>query len=86
MANRKLSEPVVREMTDAETALTDALTAATEADLATGAVLTSMRWNPEQLAIIRCAAERYGMPYQTYVKDAAFRRAVEDLQRLKEAR
>jgi len=31
------------------------------------------------LAAIKRAAARFGMPYQTYVKDAAFRRALQDL-------
>jgi hypothetical protein len=43
---------------------------------------TTLRWSREQLELVRCAAERYGMPYQTYVKDAAFRRALEDLHQL----
>jgi predicted DNA binding CopG/RHH family protein len=42
----------------------------------------TIRWNADQLGVVRSAAERYGMPYQTYVRDAAFRRALEDLQRL----
>jgi predicted DNA binding CopG/RHH family protein len=82
--NRKLGEPVITEMTDTEAAMMDALTATTESDLATGTLHTTLRWNREQLDVVRCAAERYGMPYQTYVKDAAFRRALEDLRRLGE--
>jgi predicted DNA binding CopG/RHH family protein len=40
---------------------------------------TTVRWSVRQLAAIKRAALRFGMPYQTYVKDAAFRRAIQDL-------
>ena len=40
---------------------------------------TSIRWSARQLAAIKRAAARFGMPYQTYGKDAAFRRALQDL-------
>ncbi len=82
--SRKLGEPVITEMTDSEAAMMDALTATTDSDLTTGTMHTTLRWSREQLDVVRCAAERYGMPYQTYVKDAAFRRALEDLRRLGE--
>ena len=76
------SDPVDVEMTDAETAAIDALIATTEADLQTASRPTTIRWSAEQLAVVRSAAEQCGMPYQTYVKDAAFRRALEDLRQL----
>jgi len=41
---------------------------------------TTIRWPAEQLATIRRAAAEYGLPYQIYIRDAAFRRALEDLQ------
>jgi len=81
----QLGEPVDREISEGEAAIADALVAATEADLQAAPQPTTIRWSAEQLAVVRCAAERYGMPYQTYVKDAAFRRALEDLRRLDEA-
>ena len=40
---------------------------------------TTVKWTGRQLATIQRAAARFGMPYQTYVKDAAFRRALQDL-------
>ncbi len=40
---------------------------------------TTVRWSARQLAAIKRAAARFGMPYQTYIKDAAFRRALQDL-------
>ncbi len=42
----------------------------------------TMRWPREQLDVVRRAAELFGMPYQTYVKQAAFRAALDDLQKL----
>jgi predicted DNA binding CopG/RHH family protein len=44
-----------------------------------GTRTTTVRWTVRQLRTIERAAARYGMPYQTYVKDAAFRRALQDL-------
>jgi predicted DNA binding CopG/RHH family protein len=43
---------------------------------------TTIRWSSAQLATIRKAATAYRMPYQNYVKDAAFRRALDDLKAL----
>ena len=40
---------------------------------------TTVRWTVRQLRAIERAAAIVGMPYQTYVKDAAFRRALQDL-------
>lgn len=40
----------------------------------------NMRWRKAQVDVVKRAAARYGMPYQTYVKQAAFRQAVRDLQ------
>ncbi len=44
-----------------------------------GTRTTTVRWTVRQLRTIERAAARFGMPYQTYVKDAAFRRALQDL-------
>ncbi len=43
----------------------------------------TMRWPRTQLDVVRRAAELFGMPYQTYVKQAAFRAALDDLQKVK---
>jgi predicted DNA binding CopG/RHH family protein len=40
---------------------------------------TTVRWTLRQVRAIERAAAVVGMPYQTYVKDAAFRRALQDL-------
>lgn len=42
----------------------------------------TMRWSRAQLDVVRKAADLFGMPYQTYVKQAAFRAALDDLQKL----
>jgi predicted DNA binding CopG/RHH family protein len=75
---RREPPPLASDMSDADI---DRLEEAADNRYAP-AIHTTLRWSREQLDLIRCAAEHYGMPYQTYVKDAAFRRALEDLQQL----
>lgn len=43
-------------------------------------IRTSLRLGREQTRAIKRAAALYGMPYQTYLKQAAFRQALADLQ------
>jgi hypothetical protein len=43
-------------------------------------VSTALRWGRAQLAVVRRAASLAGVPYQTYLKEAAFRTALHDLQ------
>ncbi len=45
----------------------------------------NFRWGREQLDFVRRAASMMGVPYQTYIKQAAFRQAAEDLQIVKAA-
>jgi len=45
----------------------------------------SMQWSRSQLEIVQRAAELFGMPYQTYVKQAAFRQALDDLVKVRAA-
>ena len=45
----------------------------------------NFRWGSEQLEFVRRAAAAMGVPYQTYIKQAAFRQAVLDLQGVKAA-
>lgn len=40
----------------------------------------NFRWGREQLDFVRHAAAVMGVPYQTYIKQAAFRQAAVDLQ------
>ncbi len=42
----------------------------------------SMRWGKAQVELVKRAAALFGMPYQTYVKQAAMRQAVADLRDL----
>lgn len=43
-------------------------------------VRVNFRWRKEQLRLVQKAAERIGIPYQTYVKYVLFKQAVADLQ------
>ncbi len=45
----------------------------------------NMRWPRTQLEVVREAAELFGMPYQTYIKQAAFRAALDDLVKVRTA-
>lgn len=48
-------------------------------------ISTALRWGRAQLDVIRRAARLAGVPYQTYLKEAAFRCAVADLGAAREA-
>ncbi len=43
-------------------------------------VRVNFRWRREQLQLVQQAAEKIGIPYQTYVKYVLFKQAVADLQ------
>ncbi|MBV9328475.1 MAG: hypothetical protein JO352_32570 [Chloroflexi bacterium] len=75
---RNLARPRGRQWRDADT---DIAVGDDQVDEpAVGEERTTIRWPAEQLATIRRAAAEYGLPYQIYIRDAAFRRALEDLQ------
>ena len=61
----------------------EAMEEETERDL-TNRVLdearVNFRWGREQVAFVKRAAAAMGVPYQTYIKQAAFRQAAADLQ------
>lgn len=78
-AVRELSEPSYGTYTDEEAKQVNAMEDEVEAELAERR--TSLRWSGVQLAIVKQAAAMTGTPYQTYVKEAAFRRALKDLER-----
>ena len=42
-------------------------------------VRVSMRWWKPQMDVVKRAAAQLGIPYHTYIKQAAFRRALADL-------
>lgn len=44
-----------------------------------GEARVNLRWGRAQVAVVKRAAELAGVPYQTYMKQVVFRRAVEDL-------
>jgi predicted DNA binding CopG/RHH family protein len=48
-------------------------------------VSTALRWGRAQLDVVRRAARLAGVPYQTYLKEAAFRCALADLRAAREA-
>jgi predicted DNA binding CopG/RHH family protein len=45
----------------------------------------TLRWGRKQLDIVRKAARLAGVPYQTYLKQAAIHRAIDDLRAAREA-
>lgn len=94
MAEQKIDlGPIVAgEASEAESAMIDTLEAQADEQIAAdvqaeqagagGDERTTIRWDTAQLEVVRQAAQAYGMPYQNYIKDAAFRRALADLQSL----
>jgi predicted DNA binding CopG/RHH family protein len=46
----------------------------------------NLRWGKAQVATLKRAAALYGVPYQTYLKEAAMRQAINDLRAAAEAR
>jgi predicted DNA binding CopG/RHH family protein len=44
-----------------------------------GELQLNIRWSREQVDIVKQAAALHGMPYQTYLKQAAIRQAIADL-------
>ncbi len=56
------------------------------ANRAPGEARVNFRWGREQLAFVKRAAATMGVPYQTYIKQAAFRQAAADLQTVQAVR
>ncbi|HVC32588.1 MAG TPA: hypothetical protein VNL16_03655 [Chloroflexota bacterium] len=44
----------------------------------------TLRWERPQIEVIKRAAALYGLPYQSYLKQAAFRQALADLKTAQE--
>jgi predicted DNA binding CopG/RHH family protein len=78
MSQRILSEPVPFEVSKKEDRAIQEKIAQAEEDLAEMRV--NLRWGKSQIDTVRRAALLVGVPYQTYVKEAAFRQALADLQ------
>jgi hypothetical protein len=51
----------------------------TQAESERAEMHVTLRWGRIQLDVVRRASRLYGMPYQAYVKQAAFRQALADL-------
>jgi predicted DNA binding CopG/RHH family protein len=49
-----------------------------ERDIAAGSV--TLRWGKEQIAVVKRAAAIMGIPYQTYLKQVVFKRALSDIE------
>jgi hypothetical protein len=78
MDKRVIEGPERYELSPEMQAHTERMTDEADADIEE--LRISMRWRNAQLAVVRKAAALFGMPYQTYMKQAAFRQAVVDLQ------
>lgn len=71
-----------KELGDAELSLEDAarfdaLEAEAEEELEE--LRVNFRWGSHQVDMVKLAAEMMGVPYQTYIKEAAFRQAIADV-------
>ncbi|MDO8670037.1 MAG: hypothetical protein Q7O66_01225 [Dehalococcoidia bacterium] len=51
-----------------------------QADQDVEEVRVNIRWRKAQVDVIKRAAARFGLPYQTYIKQAVFRQSLADLQ------
>ena len=80
---RAISGPFPAEMSDEDDARFQAMEEQADADAAAEAVRgeqrLSLRWSRDQVDLVRRAAAIYGIPYQTYLKQAAVRQAIADL-------
>lgn len=54
-----------------------------EDDLKEREARVNIRWKKDQLQLIKKVSSMIGIPYQTYIKDAVFRKSMEDLERFK---
>ena len=75
--SRKLGPPARGVSTDEEAEEITRLENAADARFEEERV--SVRWQRAALNVVREAAQLTGVPYQTYVKQAAFRQALKDL-------
>ena len=80
METRKLEGPFPVDISEEDDAKIQATIDRAEEDIAAARV--SFRWGREHIAIIKRAAALYGVPYQTYLKEAALRQAISDLKDL----
>ena len=78
---QEIRGPVTEEVEDALAEQWEAMI--DEADQVIGELGLGMRWAGPELAVIKRAAARRGLPYETYIKQAAFRQALADLPKAK---
>mgnify|MGYP006285834033 CR=1 FL=1 len=78
MKKRKISKPEPYAMPPELDDVVEEMIRLADADVEEMRV--NMRWGGAQIAVVKRAAALFGMPYQTYVKQAAFRQAIADLQ------
>jgi predicted DNA binding CopG/RHH family protein len=80
---RKISPLGTIEMSEEESEWFTAIEAQADRDAAAEHAehRVNMRMAKQQVALIRRAAALYGVPYQSYIKQAAVRQAIEDLKR-----
>lgn len=50
-----------------------------ESDREVAEVRVTLRWDKDPLGVVKQAAKAAGVPYQTYIKLAAYRQAIADL-------
>lgn len=50
-----------------------------QADQEVEELRVNFRWGVQQVEMVKLAAELMGVPYQTYIKEAAYRQAVADV-------
>ncbi|MBI3977335.1 MAG: hypothetical protein HY331_04030 [Chloroflexi bacterium] len=77
MEKRLISEPTPYEMSPELDQQISAMIA--EADRDAEEVRINMRWRKAQADLVKRAAARFGIPYQTYIKQVVFRQALADL-------
>jgi len=56
-----------------------------EADREIMAATVTLRWAKPQIDVVKSAAAIMGVPYQTYLKQVAFKQAVADIEQSKRA-
>ncbi len=84
MAEPEIQGPFPYEMSPEMDAKVTAMTEQADADVEASReeMRVSMRWGKAQVELVKRAAALFGMPYQTYVKQAAMRQAIADLRDL----
>lgn len=77
MGERAIGEPMPYEISPEMDAQITAMTEQAEEDAEE--VRINMRWRKVQANVVKRAAARFGVPYQTYIKQVVFRQALADL-------